>query len=322
MNINVPEHLKDEFTLTEKYRPQTVDDCVLPAGLKATFADMVQAGEFHNMLLCGKAGCGKTTVAKALCNDLGLESYMINSSENGNIDTLRTTIRNYASSMSLIASDKPKVVILDEADYLNPQSTQPALRGFMEEFSKTCRFILTCNFRNKILEPIQSRCTVIEFKIPKSEKPKLAAAMFSRCKQILDLENITYKDKVLAEVVNKFFPDFRRILNELQRYGVGGVIDEGILSSIEQTNVNELLSALKDKDFKSLRGWVVSNLDNDVAGIYRMLYDALYSKLEGQSYAQAVLLLHDYQYKSAFVADSELNLMACLTELMCEAQWK
>ena len=320
-DLVVPENLKDEYMLTEKYRPQTVKDCVLPKNLSKLFSDIVSAGEFNNMLLCGPAGSGKTTIAKAICNELGLDYYIINSSENGNIDTLRTTIRDFASSSSLMG-DKIKVVILDEADHLNPQSTQPALRHFMEEFSNNCRFILTCNWKKKLIEPLRSRCFVVEFGIPKAEQSKLAFTMFNRCKAILDLEGIEYDPKALAAVVEKYFPDFRRVLNELQRYGYGGMIDEGILSNIKDVEVSALMTALKGKNFPAVKAWVVENLDGEVSEIYRSLYDSLYGRLTGESYASAVIIIADYLYKSAFVADSEVNMMACLTEIMCEAQWK
>lgn len=321
VDLVVPENLNDEHMLTEKYRPQTVKDCVLPKDLSKLFSGIVSAGEFNNMLLCGPAGSGKTTIAIAICKELDLDYYIINSSENGNIDTLRTTIRDFASSSSLMG-DKTKVVILDEADYLNPQSTQPALRNFMEEFSANCRFILTCNWKNKLIEPLRSRCFVVEFAIPKAERAKLAYAMFGRCKSILDAENITYDEKALAAVVEKYFPDFRRILNELQRYGYGGHIDEGILSNLKDIEVESLMKSLKDKNFPGVKAWAVESLDNDVTEIYRGLYDTLYPRLTGESYASAVLIIADYLYKSAFVADTEVNLMACLTEIMCEAQWK
>lgn len=310
-----------EYLWSQKYRPQIISDCILPNNIKQIFLDMVKQGEICNLLLSGSAGIGKTTVAKALCNEIGVDSYIINASENGNIDTLRTNIKNYASTVSLM-NDKPKVVILDEADYLNPQSTQPALRGFIEEYSKNCRFILTCNFKNRLIEPLHSRCTCIDFKIVNGEKQKMAAAMLERCKFILDSENVKYDPRAVAELIIKHFPDFRRIINELQRYSSSGKIDAGILTNLSESKLNELVGFLKGKEFTACRKWVVDNIDTDFAMLVKNLYNILYDKLAPQSVPKAVLVMADYSYKSAFVADQEINTMAMLTEIMCESEWK
>ena len=309
-----------DFLWVEKYRPQTIKDCILPEKITETFQDMVRVGEAQNLLLSGGAGCGKTSVAKALCNELGCEYILINCSEDGNIDTLRTKIRNFASTVSL--SDAKKVVILDEFDYSNAQSTQPALRGFIEEFSKNCRFILTCNFKNRIIQPLHSRCTNIDFKIAKADRPKLAMKLLESIKNILDREEIPYEEKVLAELISKYFPDFRRIINELQRYSVSGTIDVGILANIGDVQIKDLTSFMKKKEFTNVRKWVIDSIDNDPAVIFRKIYDGLYEHFAPQSIPQAVMVLADYQYKSAFVADQEINLTACLTELMLECEFK
>ena len=309
-----------EYLWVEKYRPQKIDDCILPTTIKETFKQMVDSGESQNLLLCGGPGCGKTTVAKSLCNELDTEYILINCSEDGNIDTLRTTIRNFASTVSI--SGSKKVVILDEFDYSNAQSTQPALRGFIEEFSKNCRFVLTCNYKNRIIEPLHSRCTNVEFKIDAKEKPKLAGDFFNRCKFILDKEEIPFKEKVLSELVIKHFPDFRRCLNELQRYSVSGTIDEGILSQLGEVNIKSLMDAMSKKDFTNVRKWVVENLDNDPTIIFRKIYDNLYVHLSPHSIPQAILIIAEYQYKSAFVSDLEINLTACLIEIMMECSFK
>jgi len=309
-----------EFLWCEKYRPKTIEDCVLPKDIKDTFKGIVESGEVQNLLLSGGAGCGKTTIAKALCNEMDSDWILINCSEDGNIDTLRTKIRNFASSVSI--SGGTKVVILDEFDYANAQSMQPALRGFIEEFAKNCRFILTCNFKNRIIEPLHSRCTNIEFRIPKSEKPKLAAEILKRIEYILDEEGVGYEERVLAQLVMRHFPDFRRVINELQRYSVAGIIDIGILSKIGSIKINELTTAMKNKNFADVRKWVVDNLDNDQTRIFRKIYDGLYETTESQSIPRAILILADYQYKSAFVADQEINLTACLTEIMMECEFK
>ena len=309
---------ENEFLWVEKYRPRTLDDCILPADQKQTFKEMLSKGEIQNMLLCGGAGMGKTTVARALCEELQTDYIIINGSEESGIDVLRTKIKQFASTVSF--SGKPKVVILDEADYLNPNSTQPALRAFIEEFSNNCRFILTCNFKNRIIPPLHSRCAVIEFKLPKADKPKIASAFFKRVTEILSLEKIESDGKVVARVIEKHFPDYRRVLNELQKYSSTGKIDEGILVSLSDANMNELLASLKEGDWKKMRTWVVNNLDNDPQTIYRKLYDTLTEHVK--QVPQLVLLLADYQYKSAFCADQEINLVACLTEIMAAVEFK
>lgn len=312
------EYRESEFLWVEKYRPRKLEDCILPTDQKKVFQEMLTKGEIMNMLLCGGAGMGKTTVARALCEELETDYIIINGSEESGIDVLRTKIKQFASSVSF--SGKPKVVILDEADYLNPNSTQPALRAFMEEFSANCRFILTCNFKNRIIPPLHSRTAVIEFKLPKSEKPKIAMSFFKRVTEILKIENIGADDKVIAKVIEKHFPDYRRILNELQRYSSTGKIDEGIFVSLDESNMQELVSALKDGDWKKMRTWVVNNLDNDPQTLYRKVYDTLLDHVK--QVPQLVLLLADYQYKSAFCADQEINLVACLTEIMAAVEFK
>jgi len=303
----------------EKYRPKTIEDCILPDGIKATFQEYVNRKEIPNLLLAGSAGVGKTTIAKALCEEVGCDYIMINGSDESGIDVLRNKIKNYASSMSL--SGGRKVVIIDEADYLNPNSTQPAMRGAIEEFASNCSFIFTCNFKNRIIDPIHSRCTVVDFKINGS-KQKMAAAFFKRAEWILEQEGITYDKSVVAAVITKHFPDNRRVLNELQRYSVSGTIDKGILASVSDVQLNELVSSLMNKDFASCRKWVTNNLDNDVTRIFRNIYDGLYEKLKPNSVPQMVLILAKYQYQSAFVADHEINLIACLTEIMVECEFK
>jgi len=305
----------ENFLWVEKYRPQTIEECVLPVSLKSTFSDMVAKGEPQNLLFSGSAGVGKTTVAKALCNEMGCDWIIINCSEEGNIDTLRTKIRQFASTVSL-TGDVKKVVILDEFDYSNANSIQPALRGAIEEFSNNCRFVLTCNYKSRIIEPIHSRCTCIDFSLPNSEKPKIAAQMMERCSYILGKEGITFDKKVLGQLIMKHFPDMRRILNELQRYSVSGKIDIGILSSVQDAEINSLMKALSSKDFASVRRWAAVNAETSPQEIYRKIYDALTDHLEKQSIPEAILILADYQYKSAFVADQEINLVACLVQLM------
>jgi DNA polymerase III delta prime subunit len=303
----------------EKYRPARIEDCILPDALKETFQEFVKRKEIPNLLLSGTAGVGKTTVAKALCNEVGCDYIIINGSDESGIDVLRNKIKNYASSVSLMGGRK--VIIIDEADYLNPNSTQPALRGAIEEFASNCSFIFTCNFKNRIIDPIHSRCSVIDFKINGS-KPKLAAQFFKRVENILSQERVTYDKEVVAAIITKHFPDNRRILNELQRYSVAGTIDKGILSSVSDIQLADLLRALKEKDFASARKWVTNNLDNDPARIFRKLYDSLYESLKPQSVPQLVLILAKYQYQAAFVADSEINLIACLTEIMVDCEFK
>ena len=312
--------MNTDFLWVEEYRPKTIDDCILPQSLKTLFTSFVQKGELSNLLLSGTSGIGKTTVAKALCEQLNCDWIMINGSEEGGIDVLRNKIKNFASTVSL--SGGKKVVILDEADYLNPQSTQPALRGFVEEFHKNCRFILTCNFKNRIIEPLHSRFSNIEFKINPKDKPKLASRLFERAVFILKEQNINYEEKVLVELIKKHFPDFRKLINELQRYSISGTIDAGILVNLSDENLKTLVSHLKNKEFSDMRKWVVNNLDNDPVKIFRKMYDTLYSNLEPSTIPHAVLIIADYQYKSAFVADQEINLVACLTELMSQVKFK
>ena len=309
----------DQFLWVEKYRPHSIDDCILPDGMKTTFKQFVAKGEIPNMLLCGGAGMGKTTIAKALCEELKCDYIVINASMERNIDTLRNEIKGFASTVSFVG--KTKVVILDEADYLNPQSTQPALRGFIEEFSKNCRFIFTCNYKNKIIPALHSRTTVVEFKLAKSDRPVLAGQFFKRVQEIIAAESVTCADpKILAKLIERHFPDYRRILNELQRYSVSGTIDEGILVNLADVNVKELTDALKTKEWKKMRQWVVNNIDADPATIFRKLYDSLTDQVD--NVPQLVLLLADYQYKAAFVADAEINLVACLTEIMAAVKFK
>ena len=308
----------NEFLWVEKYRPANIADCVLPDRIKQNFEEIVKQGEIPNMLLCGTAGTGKTTVAKALCNELGVDYILINGSDESGIDVLRTKIRDFASTVSF--GGQTKVVILDEADYLNPNSTQPALRAFIEEFSANCRFIFTCNFKNRIIEPLHSRCAVIDFKLNKDEKQLIASKFMVRLKYVLDEENINYSEKVVAELLMKYFPDYRRTLNELQRYSKSGIIDEGILSNIAEVNIKGLVDSLKDKDFKKMRQWVANNADTDPQGLYRKIYDSLMDKVSNP--AHLVLLVADYQYKSAFVADQEINLTACLVDVMANLDIK
>ena len=311
---------RDEFLWVEKYRPATVSDCILPSELKETFQQFVDQDNIPNLLLSGTAGVGKTSIAKAMLNEMGCDSIIINGSMKGNIDTLRTEIQQYASTVSLAGGRK--YVILDEADYLNPQSTQPALRNFMEEFSRNCGFILTCNFVNRIIEPLQSRCSVINFSIPKDEKPKMAADFYKRVKMILENENVQYDNKVVAEIIKRYFPDFRKVLNELQRYGASGTIDSGILARISDLSIDELITSLKDRKFPEMRNWVANNIDNDPETIYRKLYDQASQYVVDTSIPKLVLIIADYQYKNAFVADHEVNMVACLTEVMLECEFK
>ena len=312
--------MNTDFLWVEQYRPKTIDDCILPDSLKTLFKSFIKKGELSNLLFSGTPGIGKTTVAKALCEELNCDWIMINGSEEGGIDVLRNKIKNFASTVSL--SGGKKVVILDEADYLNPQSTQPALRGFVEEFHKNCRFILTCNFKNRIIEPLHSRFSNIEFKVNPKDKPKLASRLFERAVYILKEQNVSYEDKVLVELITKHFPDFRKLINELQRYSVSGSIDAGILVNVSDENLKTLITHLKNKEFSDMRKWVVNNLDNDPVKIFRKIYDTLYTNLEPSTIPHAVLIIADYQYKSAFVADQEINLVACLTELMSQVKFK
>lgn len=311
--------MKDHFLWVEKYRPQTIEDCILPDATKATFKQFLKKGEVPNLLLCGTAGTGKTTVARALCEELGCDYIVINGSDEGRqIDTLRTKIKSFASAISF--ESKTKVVIIDEADYLNRESVQPALRAFIETFSENCRFIFTCNYKQKIIDPLHSRTTVIEFKTDKKDQVALAGKFMKRMQFVLDAEGVTYKDKVLAELLMKYIPDYRRVLNELQRYSSSGTIDEGILSNISDINTKDLITSLKDKDWKKMRQWVANNVDTDPQGIFRYIYDSLLPEIK--TIPQMVLLIADYQYKAAFVADQEINLTACLTEIMASIQFK
>jgi len=308
--------MSNEFLWVEKYRPRKIADTILPDGLKQTFQRLVDTGELPNMLFTGTAGLGKTTIAKALCNELNLDYIIINGSEEGNIDTLRGKIKQFASSVSLQGGYK--VIILDEADYLNPQSTQPALRGFIEEFSNNCRFILTCNFKNRIIEPLHSRCGVYEFNTTKKDLAVLAAQFMKRCKSILEDEGVSYHEMAVADLIMKFAPDWRRVLNELQRFSISGNIN----SASETINTfDDLFNYLKTKDFKKMRAWVVNNIDTDASAIFRGIYDRMYDKLNPQSIPQLVLILADYQYKNAFVADHELNVVACMTEIMANVEF-
>ena len=312
---------EDQFLWVEKYRPQKIDDCVLPESLKNTFKEYVAQGELPSFLFSGTAGVGKTTVAKALCNEIGAEYLMINGSDEGrSIDVLRTAIKSFASTVSL--TDAKKVIIIDEADYMNANSVQPALRSFIEEFSSNCRFIFTCNFKNRIIEPLHSRCAVIEFKIDSFDKQTIAAQFFKRATQILKLEEIEFDPKVVAELITKHFPDYRRILNELQRYSVSGKIDSGILVNMSEESFKSLIRLMKEKDFAEVRKWVAKQSDADTSTLFREFYDTATQYLEANSIPQLVLLLADYQYKAAFVADHELNIMAALTEIMAQCKFK
>ena len=310
----------EKFLWVEKYRPTTVDECILPSNLKQTFKEFVKQKTLPNMILSGGAGVGKTTVAKAMINEIGATSMMINGSEESGIDILRTKIKNFASTSSLEGGRK--YLILDESDYLNPQSTQPALRGFMEEFHKNCGFILTCNYKNRLIEPLHSRCSGVDFRIPKGEINKLCTQFFKRVKSILDEEAIKYDDKVILELITKYFPDWRRTLNELQKYSVSGQIDSGILVNLSEVNINELMDALKNNEFTIVRKWIVNNLDNDPNRMFRVIYDSLYDYLDGSTIPHAVIIIGDYSYKSAFVADQEINMLACMTELMGAVKFK
>ncbi len=313
----------NEFLWCEKYRPQKISDTILPESLKSVFTNIVKTGELPNMLFTGSAGVGKTTVAKALCEEMGLDYIVINGSDEGRrIDELRGKIRQFASSVSL--SGGHKVVILDEADYLNPQSVQPALRFYIEEFSDNCRFILTGNFKNRIIEPIHSRCSNIDFTIPKNQKPAIASGFFNRIKDILANESVTYDEKALVSVTQKFFPDFRRTLNELQKYAISGSnrIDAGILNEVGDVDISDLMKYLKVKDFSQMRKWVVNNIDQDTPVIIRKLYNTLSEYIKPQTIPAAILILAEYQFKDAWVADKELNMVACLTEVMSTVEFK
>ena len=303
---------------TEKYRPKKIEDCILPERLKKPFQEYVNQSNIPNLLLSGGAGVGKTTVAKAMCEEIGCDYMVINGSDESGIDTFRTKIKNYASSMSL--SGGRKVIIIDEADYLNPNSTQPALRNAIEEFAINCSFIFTCNYKTRIIEPLHSRCAVIDFGLKNDEKASMASQFFKRLQGVLQSEKIEYDDKVIAELVKKHFPDFRRVLNELQRYSQFGKIDIGILAQIGNIQLQEIVKHIKAKDFGAIRKWVATS-DLDSNSVFRQIYDSLYDFMKPHSIPQAVLIIADYQYKNAFVADTEINLVACLTELMANCEY-
>ena len=309
----------EQFLWVERYRPRTIEDCILPESVKKQFQQFIAKKEIPNLLLSGTAGTGKTTIARALCNELDCDYIIINGSDEGRqIDTLRTKIRQFASAVSF--EGKTKVVILDEADYMNRDSVQPALRGFIEQFAENCRFIFTCNYANRLIDPLHSRTTVIDFKLAPSDRPVLASKFLKRMEYILDTEGVEYSQRVLAELLNKHFPDYRRVLNELQRYSVGGIIDEGILANFQEVNAKALIEGLREKDWRKMRQWVANNVDTDPQAIFRQIYDILLPEVK--SPARLVLDIADYQYKAAFVADQEINLTACLTQIMVDSEFK
>ena len=312
-----------EYLWVEKYRPKKISECILSEDIKNTFAEFLKQKEIPNLLLSGTQGTGKTTVARALCEELGADYIIINGSDEGRqIDTLRNKIKNFASTVSLTESSAHKVVIVDEADYMNAESVQPALRNFIETFHNNCRFIFTCNYKSKILPALHSRCTIIDFQIKNGQKVKTAQAFLKRLGKILDEEDVKYENKVLAELIQKHYPDFRRTINELQRYSVRGQIDSGILFSLSEANTKELVKILKEKRFNDMRKWVINNLDKEPSSLFSTIYNLLYTNLEGNSIPQAVLVIAGYQYKSAFVADQEINMVACLTEIMANCKFK
>ena len=311
-----------DFIWVEKYRPTTIDECILPKTIKKTFQDFVEKGEIPNMLLSGPPGIGKTTVAKALCHQLGADFYVINGSDEGRfLDTVRNSAKNFASTVSLTSDSKHKVIIIDEADNTT-SDVQLLLRASIEEFSKNCRFIFTCNYKNKIIDPLHSRCSVVDFSVNKKDKPTIAAQFFARLNTILEEEKVEADKKVLAELINKHFPDWRRVLNECQRYAVSGKIDSGILAAFSDVAVNDLIKNLKQKNFAEVRKWVVTNMDNDTSVLLRRIYDSLYDSLVNSSIPAAVLIIAKYQFQIAFVADQEINLLAALTEIMVECEFK
>ena len=312
-----------EYLWVEKYRPKKISDCILSEDLKDTFTKFLKQKEIPNLLLTGTAGTGKTTVARALCEELGCDYIIINGSDEGRqIDTLRHKIKNFAATVSLTKESNHKVVIVDEADYMNADSVQPALRNFIETFYNNCRFIFTCNYKNKIIPALHSRCTVIDFRITNGQRVKTATAFLNRLENVLKGEDVEYDKKILAELIQKFYPDFRRTINELQRYSVRGKIDSGILFSLSEANTKELIVKLKEKDFNGMRKWVIQNLDKEPSSLFSSVYDVLYNHLEPKSIPQAVLIIAGYQYKSAFVADQEINMVACLTEIMAGCKFK
>jgi len=312
-----------DYLWVEKYRPKTIDDCILSQDIKETFKEFLNQKEIPNLLLSGTAGTGKTTVARALCEQLGVDYIIINGSDEGRqIDTLRTKIKNFASTVSLTEEANHKVVIIDEADYMNADSVQPALRNFIETFYNNCRFIFTCNYKNKIIPALHSRCTVVDFTIKNGQKVKTATALMDRLSNILNEEKIEFDKKVLAELIQKYYPDFRRTINELQRYSVRGKIDSGILFSLSEANNKELVKLLKEKKFTDMRKWVVQNIDKEPQALFRGIYDILYESLDAKSVPQSVLIIAGYQYKAAFVADQEINMVACLTEIMASCKFK
>jgi len=314
--------MRDEFLWVEKYRPKKIEDCILPQGIKDTFQQFVNRGEIPNLLLAGPAGCGKTTVAKALCHELGVDYYVINGSDEGRfLDTVRNNAKNFASTVSLSSQAKHKVIIIDEADNTT-NDVQLLLRASIEEFANNCRFIFTCNYKNKIITPLHSRCAVVDFSIQGKQKQEIATSFFARLNHILDIERIESDKKVLAQLIKKHFPDWRRVLNECQRYAVSGKIDTGILATFSDVKTDDLFKNLKEKNFPEVRKWCVNNLDNDPTVLLRRIYDGCYGSLDGPGVAAAVLIIAKYQYQSAFVADQEINMLACLTEIMVECNFK